>query len=117
MPSTPLTLCSIGSATSRDDGRGAGAGIACRHLHGRRHDVGILRDRKVIERDDAEDDDQQRDDVGENRPLDEELGDHWASVPAAAAAAEVVIGTTVLPGSARMMPPTTTRSFGLAGRS
>ena len=26
--------------------------------------------------------------------------------------AEVVTGTTVLPGSARMMPPTTTRSFG-----
>ena len=33
--------------------------------------------------------------------------------PASAAAdAEVVVGTTVLPGSARMRPPTTTRSFG-----
>ena len=33
--------------------------------------------------------------------------------PAAAADAEVVTGTTVLPGSARMRPPTTTRSFGI----
>ena len=76
MPSTPLTLLLDRQGHLARDGRGAGAGIARRHLHGGRHDVGILRDGQIVERDDAEDDDQQRDDVGENRPLDEELGDH-----------------------------------------
>ena len=80
MPSTPLTRCSIGSATSRVTVAALAPGIARRHLHGGRHDIGILRDRKRVERDDAEDDDQQRDDVGEDRPLDKELGDHWPPV-------------------------------------
>jgi hypothetical protein len=56
-----------------DHGPGAGAGIARRHLHRRRHHVGILRDRKVEQRDAADQDHQQRDDVREDRPLDEEL--------------------------------------------
>ena len=58
------------------DCRRAGAGIARGHHHRRRGDVGILRDRQAEQRDDAEDHDQQRDHVGEDRPIDEELGDH-----------------------------------------
>ena len=70
-----------------DDGGGAGAGIARGHLHGRRHDIGILRDRQPGERHEPEDDGQDGDDVGEDRPLDEELGDHGLSLRAAGAAA------------------------------
>ena len=53
-------------------------------------------------------------DVGEDRPLDEELGDHWPPVPgpAAAAEAEVVTGTHGVAGQGALRPPTTTRSFG-----
>ena len=39
MPSTPLTCCSIGSATVSITVRGAGARVAGRDLDGRRHDV------------------------------------------------------------------------------
>ena len=56
-----------------DHGLGGGAGIARRHLHRRRHHVGILRDRKAEQRHAADQDHQDRDDVGEDRPLDEEF--------------------------------------------
>ncbi len=59
-----------------DERRGARAGIARRDLHGRRHDVRILRGRQVDERDEADDDEEQRQNIGENRPIDEEAGDH-----------------------------------------
>ena len=54
----------------------AGAGIACRHLHGRRHHVGILRDRQPVERDRADQNHQDGENVRENRTLDEEFRDH-----------------------------------------
>src|SRR5262249_47626942 len=56
----------------------AGAGIPRGHLHRRWHYVGILRDRQTIKRDRADNDHQNGDDVGENRPLDEELGNHFS---------------------------------------
>ena len=63
-----------------DDGLGAGAGIARGHLHGRRHHIGILRDGQAEHGHAADDDDQNRDDVGEDRSLDEEFRDHGAAV-------------------------------------
>ena len=51
----------------------AGAGIARRHLHGRRHDVGILRDRQIIDRDRADQNHQDGENVRENRALDEKF--------------------------------------------
>ena len=59
-----------------DHGLGAGAGIAGRDLHGRRHDVGILRDRKAEQAHAADQDHQDRDDVGKDRPFDEEFRNH-----------------------------------------
>jgi hypothetical protein len=44
MPST-LHLLLDRQGDGVDDGAGAGAGITRRDLHGRGHDVGILRDR------------------------------------------------------------------------
>ena len=59
-----------------DHGLGAGAGIAGGDLHRRRHHVGILRDRKIEQANAADQDHQDRDDVGKNRPLDEEFRNH-----------------------------------------
>ncbi len=56
-----------------DDGLGAGAGIARRDLHRRRHHVRILRNRQAEQSHAADQDHQNRDDVGKNRPLDEEF--------------------------------------------
>ncbi|MGY3075516.1 hypothetical protein ACVWZZ_001887 [Bradyrhizobium sp. LM6.10] len=56
-----------------DHGLGAGAWIAGGDLHRRRHHIGILRDREIEQRDAADQDHQQRDDVREDRPLDEEF--------------------------------------------
>ena len=58
-----------------DDGAGAGARVARRDLHGRRHDVGILRARQLKERDEPDEHDDQRKDVGQHRPFDEEARD------------------------------------------
>jgi hypothetical protein len=52
---------------------GAGARICGRHLHGRRNDVRILRNRQAVERDAADQDHQHGDDVRQNRTLDEEF--------------------------------------------
>ena len=59
-----------------DQRRGARARIERRDLHGRRHDVRILRGRQVDERDEPDDDEKQRQNIGEDRPIDEEAGDH-----------------------------------------
>ena len=55
----------------------AGAGIAGRHLDGRRRDLRILRDRQADDAHRAQDDRDDGDDVGEDRMLDEELGHPW----------------------------------------
>src|SRR5690606_31345503 len=113
-----------GTAAGKVDGRGDGG----------RRDVGILRDRQAQQRHDADEDRHQRDDVRQDRPLDEEArkhgvlprrsgtarrrGRHWfgARVQGLAAAVErlpaisVVSGATLLPGTARWIPDTTTRS-------
>ena len=60
----------------------AGAGVAGRHLHGRGHDVGILRDRQSVKCDSAEQDHQDSDDVRQYRMLDEEFRDHVATIEA-----------------------------------
>ncbi len=77
-----------------DQRPGAGAGVARRDLHGRRDDVGILRVRQPEERDEADQHDDQRDHVGEHRPLDEEARD-GAGAPERRAAG--LAGRIVLP--------------------
>jgi len=59
-----------------DHRAGARTRVARRDLHGRRHDFGILRDRQREQGDAADHQHQDRQDVGENRPLDEEFRDH-----------------------------------------
>ncbi len=46
MPSTPLTFCSMGSATSRVTVAAVAPGVAGGDDNGRRRDVGILRYRQ-----------------------------------------------------------------------
>ena len=104
-----------------DHGLGARAGIARGDLHGRRHHVGILRDREIEQRHAADQDHQHGDDVGENRPLDEEFGDHgpgptwpmacrmaWRSDALESSALGCSIlcscGSTFWPGIARKQP-------------
>ena len=81
------------------------ARIAGRHLDGRRCHVRILRDRQREQRHAANNDHQDRQNVREDRPLDEVFGDHFA-------AAVCVFGSTFCPGIARSVPETTTRSSG-----
>jgi hypothetical protein len=64
-----------------DDGTRARAGIARGDLHGGRHHVGILRDRQREHGDAADHHHQDGEHIGENRPRDEEIGDH-ARAPA-----------------------------------
>ena len=59
-----------------DHDAGAGTRIARRHLHGRRGDVRILRNRQIDERDQADHDHQDREHIGENRTIDEKSGNH-----------------------------------------
>src|SRR5918994_3234749 len=66
------------------DHLGARPRIAAGHLHLRWHDVGILGDRNREDRDQAGERDYDRDDEGEPRPLDEDVGDHRLSLPPAA---------------------------------
>ena len=62
-----------------DEGLGARAGVARRHLYGRRDDIGILGARQLEERDQADQDEHQRDHVGEHRPFDEKARNHGRS--------------------------------------
>ncbi len=94
-----------------DHGLGARAGIARRHLDGRRDDVGILRDRQAIERDRADDDQHDRQHVGEDGMLDEKLRDHRRLSRYWTASRDVAFGVTVMPGETRQSSPTTIRSL------
>ena len=51
---------------------GVGPGVNGGHLNRRRRDVGILLDRQVEERDGSDEHGHDRDDIGQDRPLDEE---------------------------------------------
>ena len=62
-----------------DHGFCAGAGIAGGDLDRGRHDVGILGDGEPEQADAADQDHQDRDDVGKNRPLDEEFRNHGSA--------------------------------------
>ena len=53
-----------------------GAGVAGRDLDDRRRDVGVLVDRQGSERDEPGERDDDRDDEGEFRPVDEERAEH-----------------------------------------
>ncbi len=52
-----------------------GAGVVRSHDDRRRHDVRILRHRQPAHRNQATEEDQQRQDAGEDRPVDEEFGE------------------------------------------
>src|SRR5262245_3305393 len=119
MPSTPLTCCSIGSATASTTVRALAPGLARGDLHGRRHDIRILRDRQREQRDGADHYHQDGEHVRENGPLDEKIRDHARRYlpPAAGDRAEATVcscGSTFWPGMARRIPATTTRSSGLS---
>src|SRR5262249_23809094 len=101
----------------RDDLR-AGAGILAGNRDDRRRDFRVLRDRQAEERDGAEDHEHDRDDRGENRPVDEEVRDlHCGEPPqpylllaCGPVAPGGGCGVTLPPGRARTMPWTMTRS-------
>ena len=104
------------------DDLGAGAGILALHVDDRRRDLGILRDRQAEERHAAENDEHDRDDRGEDRPVDEEVRDPHRppqlllACGPAPAPAPCSCGVTLAPGRARTMPLTMTRSFGREAR-
>ena len=52
-----------------------GAGILRAHHHRRRHDLGIFGDRQHAQREQAGEEDQDREHAGEDRPVDEEFGE------------------------------------------
>jgi hypothetical protein len=59
-----------------DKSHGARAGVACRHLHGGRDDVRILGAWQLYEGDQADEDEHQREHVGEHRAIDEKARNH-----------------------------------------
>jgi len=63
-----------GSGHRGGHGLRVGARIRGRDLDRRRGDVGILGNREACERHQSDDHDHQREDGGENRPIDEEAG-------------------------------------------
>ena len=98
-----------------DERSGAGARIVRGDLDGGRGDGRILLDRQRANRHTAQQQDENGDDIGEHRPLDEKFGEHgrpsqmgqWAG-----AAAVSSTGVTFAPGLARIRPLTMTRSAG-----
>src|SRR5262249_48147272 len=64
----------------RGDGVGDHLGVGPRvdggHLDGRRRDLGILRDRQLRQGDNADDDEDNRQHRGEDRPVNEKVRDH-----------------------------------------
>ncbi len=82
MSSTPLICCSSGVATVSATVCGVGARIGGAHDDGRRRDLRILGDRQLRIGDAADDQKHDRQDRGEDRPVDEEMGKpHWRSPP------------------------------------
>ena len=75
MPSTPLICCSIGVAIDSATVSGVRAGIDHGDGHGRRGNLRKLRDRQRESGDRADDDRDDRDHGGKDRPLDEEGGE------------------------------------------
>ena len=106
-----------------DDGLRAGARVAGRHLYRRRRHVRVLSDRQSENADRADQNQHDRQHIGEDRVLDEKLRDHCCAPGAAGAAAPadpitafmlVGCGVTLVPGVARHSSPTTTRSTGFS---
>src|SRR3989441_11925706 len=94
----------------------ARARVSRAHRDGRRHDLGILSDGQPVEEHPPDDDGDEGDDVGEDRVLDEELGDHGAAFfsgsegRASGPGAPSRSGVTGRPGAAFSTPLTTTHS-------
>jgi hypothetical protein len=74
MPSTPLICSSIGVATVSAMTFGFAPGILRAHHDRGRNHLGVFRDRHVAQRQQAADEDQNGNDGGEDRPVDEEFG-------------------------------------------
>src|SRR5262249_42863105 len=96
-----------------DHGASAGAWVARRYRDGRRHHIWVLRHRQGKKRDDAYDDREDGNDIGQDRPLYEELGDHCTTPSDAAAVNVFICGSIFCPGTAVSKPETTTRSSAL----
>src|SRR5205823_8715830 len=77
-------------------------------------DIRILRDREPEQANPADQDHQDRDDVGKDRPLDEKFRNHDRSYFAGAGDASIFLscGSTFWPGIARNNPAVITRSSG-----
>jgi len=99
--STPLIACSIGTPIVAATTLRARSRIPRAHLDGRRHDLGILGDGQPVEEHPPDDDGDEGDDVGEDRMLDEELGDHGAAFFSGAPSRS---GVTGRPGAAFSTP-------------
>ncbi len=97
-----------------DQGLGAGAGVIGRHLNRRRGDVGIFGDRQAEQSDAADHEGQDGDDIGEDRPVDEEFRNHRAAYLASLPGSVCNCGSTFSPGAARNNPTTMTLSFGVS---
>src|SRR5207253_1431327 len=100
-----------GQSDRVDNGLRAGAGIARRHLDGRRYNVRILRHWQAEQAEGADQHQHDRQYIGEDRMLDEKFRHHGLA-PAELASIEVSCGVTLVPGVARQSSPTTTRSSG-----
>src|SRR6185437_16887425 len=85
---------------------GVGAGIVGRQRHLRRHDVGKLGDGDGQDRQYPGERDDDRDDEGEPRPIDENVGDHLI----APGAPPISVALTTSPGRTFWMPSTITFS-------
>ncbi len=97
------------------DHRRRGAGIGRGDLDRRRRDLGILRDRQDEQRAEPDQRDEDAQHRGQDRPVDEDVGQaHGGLALAAVEAGWMVpaIGVTLLPGLARISPSMITRSVG-----
>ena len=94
-----------------DEGLRAAAGIARGHDDRRRRDVRVLRDWQPRQSHGPDQDEQDRQDIGEYRAVDEKLRNHRAaSARFDAAALATISGLTFWPGTARNRPATITLS-------
>ena len=106
MCSTPLISCSSGVATVAATGFGVGARILRPHDDGRRGDLRILGGGKLRVGDQADDEQHDRDDRSEDRPIDEEMREPHCGNPAVSAFGGRVTssGFTLTPGLTRIRP-------------